>query len=452
MSALIQPKILKGFRDFLPHDEIQRALLIESVTGVFRNAGFVPIDTPALEYSEVLLRKSNGETEKQVFRFNDNGGRDVALRFDLTVPFARFIAEHYSELYFPFKRYHIAKVWRGEKPQAGRYREFIQCDFDSVGSDCAYTDFEILKVMYTALQALGVDHFQIHISHRGIFNRFLERHGLQEKSEDILRIVDKLAKIGTEEVIKQLVEIAGAEKAEKIAAYSAAPLNTDFEQVLSHIETLAGGRAADTDRLREVYQFLCDTGIADHFILDPSITRGLDYYTGIVYETFLTDLPQLGSVCSGGRYDNLTGLYMKDTISGVGASIGLDRLLAGLEQLGILSTQKHFTDLLIFCEKTTDLRLSCRAATYLEHIGVQAEVFPEPKKIQQQYTYAEKKGINWGLFIEPLPENSEQDGTAGSPQAQNSAGLAVRLKNLSARTETQLLLHDVPAALKGGKK
>ena len=289
MSELIQPKVLKGFRDFLPRDEIRRALLIETVTNVFRNAGFVPIDTPALEYSEVLLRKSNGETEKQVFRFNDNGGRDIALRFDLTVPFARFIAEHYSELYFPFKRYHIAKVWRGEKPQAGRYREFIQCDFDSVGSDCAYTDFEILKVMYSALKALGVTNFRIHISHRGIFNRFLDRMEIKDKSEDILRIVDKLAKIGKESVIEQLAEIAGAEKAEKIVQYgSGLSADRDFETILAHIEALAGGAALDTARLRDVYQLLCDAGIADSFVLDPSITRGLDYYTGIVYETFLT--------------------------------------------------------------------------------------------------------------------------------------------------------------------
>ena len=182
MIALIQPKILKGFRDFLPHDELERALLLETVTGVFRNAGFLPIDTPALEYSEILLRKSNGETEKQVFRFNDNGGRDVALRFDLTVPFARFVAEHYSELFFPFKRYHIAKVWRGEKPQAGRYREFMQCDFDTVGADCAYADFEILHVMYKALRSLGVEAFRIHLSHRGIFNRFLEKLQVYDRS------------------------------------------------------------------------------------------------------------------------------------------------------------------------------------------------------------------------------------------------------------------------------
>ena len=439
MSELIQPKILKGFRDFLPRDEIRRALLIETVTEVFRNAGFVPIDTPALEYSEVLLRKSNGETEKQVFRFNDNGGRDIALRFDLTVPFARFVAEHYSELYFPFKRYHIAKVWRGEKPQAGRYREFIQCDFDSIGSDSAYIDFEILKVMYTSLKALGIDAFRIHISHRGIFNRFLERLELKERSEDILRIVDKLAKIGTEEVIKQLAEIAGTEKAEKIAEYSSGvSVNTDFESILSHIEALAGGPASDTERLRDVYRLLCDVGISEYFILDPSITRGLDYYTGIVYETFLTDLPQLGSVCSGGRYDNLTGLYMKDTVSGVGASIGLDRLLAGLEQLGLTSEHKGFIDLLIFCEKNTAIRLSNAVAAYLERQGIHVEVFPEPKKIQQQYAYAEKKGISYGLFIAPLPD------TDSVPLGmEECAALPVRLKHLASREEESLALQDV---------
>lgn len=457
MSELIQPKVLKGFRDFLPRDEIRRALLIETVTNVFRNAGFVPIDTPALEYSEVLLRKSNGETEKQVFRFNDNGGRDIALRFDLTVPFARFIAEHYSELYFPFKRYHIAKVWRGEKPQAGRYREFIQCDFDSVGSDCAYTDFEILKVMYNALKALGVTNFRIHISHRGIFNRFLDRLELKDKSEDILRIVDKLAKIGKESVIEQLAEIAGAEKAEQIVQYSNSfPVGADFETVLAHIESLAGGAAPDTGRLREVYQLLCDAGIAGNFVLDPSITRGLDYYTGIVYETFLTDLPQLGSVCSGGRYDNLTGLYMKDTVSGVGASIGLDRLLAGLEQLGIGSKEACFIDAIVFYEKDNSIRRNSAAASYLEQCGCRVEVFPEPKKIQQQYGYAEKKGIDWGLFIEPLPEgsdsNSEPDGVSVSLALQNCAEMPVRLKHLPSRTETNLLLKDVPASLKGGKK
>ena len=218
METLIQPKILKGFRDYLPEAEIQRALLQEKLTSAFRSFGFVPIDTPVLEYSEILLRKSNGETEKQVFRFEDNGKRDVAMRFDLTVPFARFVAEHKEELYFPFKRYHIAKVWRGEKPQAGRYREFVQCDFDMVGSDSAAADFEILSLMKTALAAIGVENITIHMSHRGIFNAFLKLINASDKSEDVLRIVDKLAKIGKDEVTKQLVELLADSSAEENAA------------------------------------------------------------------------------------------------------------------------------------------------------------------------------------------------------------------------------------------
>jgi histidyl-tRNA synthetase len=206
MAELIQPRVLKGFRDFLPESEIERALLIETLTRVFRTSGFVPIDTPALEYSEILLRKSDGETEKQVFRFEDNGGRDVSLRFDLTVPFARFVAEHREELYFPFKRYHIAKVWRGEKPQAGRYREFVQCDFDIVGSDSPAVDFEILALMKASLSAIGVKGVTIRLSHRGTFNRFIAKLALSEKSEDILRTVDKLAKVGEAEVLSQLAE------------------------------------------------------------------------------------------------------------------------------------------------------------------------------------------------------------------------------------------------------
>ena len=293
--------------------------------------------------------------------------------------------------------------------------------------------------MYTSLKALGIDAFRIHISHRGIFNRFLERLELKDRSEDILRIVDKLAKIGTEEVVKQLAEIAGAEKAEQIAAYSSGvPAESDFERILSHIEELAGGPAPDTERLRDVYRLLCDAGIADHFMLDPSITRGLDYYTGIVYETFLTDLPQLGSVCSGGRYDNLTGLYMKDTVSGVGASIGLDRLLAGLEQLGVTSEHTGFIDLLIFCEKNSSVRLNSAVAAYLERCGLHVEVFPEPKKIQQQYAYTEKKGIPYGLFIDP-----PSDPDSAPPGIDECAALPVRLKHLASRTEEALTLQDV---------
>lgn len=416
MESLIQPRILKGFRDFLPEAEITRSTLIEKLTDVFRSFGYVPIDTPVMEYSEILLRKSNGETEKQVFRFEDNGGRDVALRFDLTVPFARFTAEHKDELYFPFKRYHIAKVWRGEKPQAGRYREFIQCDFDCVGSDSASSDFEILSLMKAALQAIGVEDITIRMSHRGIFNQFLEKRNLTDKSEDILRTVDKLAKVGKEEVASQLESLTGSNTtAEEILEYIT-PADT-FEQTLTHMEAMAGGESENTRRMREIYAMMEAAGIASSFVLDPSITRGLDYYTDIVYETFLNELPGIGSVCSGGRYDNLAGLYMKEKVPGVGSSIGLDRLIAGLQQLNKLESRKSFIDAEIFCLDKDMMTEYHRLAQTLRQRGVRCEVFPDPKKLLAQYTVAEKKGIPFGITL----------------KKEDVAGNTVTIKNLATR-------------------
>ncbi|MCR4790148.1 MAG: histidine--tRNA ligase [Treponemataceae bacterium] len=399
METLIQPKILKGFRDFLPEAEIQRAVLQEKLTEAFRFYGFVPIDTPVLEYSEILLRKSNGETEKQVFRFEDNGGRDVALRFDLTVPFARFVAEHKEELYFPFKRYHIAKVWRGEKPQAGRYREFVQCDFDMVGSDSAASDFEILSLMKTALSAIGVENITIRMNHRGIFNAFLAKLQLSEKSEDILRVVDKLAKIGQDEVTSLLNEITG-DQAKSCDVLKFIAGAEDFDSTLQMMAEMAGPEAAScVQRMKDIRSMMKASGIESTYVLDPSITRGLDYYTGVVYETFLNDLPSIGSVCSGGRYDNLAGLYMKEKVSGVGASIGLDRLIAGLEQLGVSSKKGSFLDLEIFC---LDAGLAAEyqgLAQKFRENGISVEVFPDAKKIGQQYAVTDKKGLKWGVLM-----------------------------------------------------
>ena len=398
MSDLIQPRVLKGFRDFLPKAQIQRATLQEKITEVYRSFGFVPIDTPVLEYTEILLRKSNGETEKQMFRFEDNGGRDVAMRFDLTVPFARYTAQHKEELYFPFKRYHISKVWRGEKPQAGRYREFVQCDIDTVGSDSAVSDFEILNVMKAALNAIGVEKITIHVNHRGIFNRFLNKLGLLEKSEDILRSVDKLAKVGEEAVKAELVEYSGDEaKASEILKYISS--KGSFLEILSQLETMAGGPDTDTQRMKDIYEMMKASGIESTYVLDPSITRGLDYYTGVVYETFLNDLPTIGSVCSGGRYDNLAGLYMKEKVPGVGASIGLDRLIAGLEQLGITENKGSYVDAEIFCQDAGDIVSYQRTAALLRAKGVNVEVFPDQKKMNQQYNVTEAKSISWGIFI-----------------------------------------------------
>ncbi len=426
MSNLIEPKILKGFRDFLPEQEIPRKVLMEKLEEVFRLYGFVPIDTPVLEYSEILLRKSNGETEKQVYRFQDNGGRDIALRFDLTVPFARFVAEHKEELAMPFKRYHMAKVWRGEKPQAGRYREFIQCDFDTVGTDSAAADFEILSVMKDSLNALGVSGVTIHLSHRGIFNKFLEKLGIREKSEDILRTVDKLGKTGEEEVLRLLSEITGKPNALEIMEYIKG--KDSFEETLTLMEEKSGGESPDSVRLKEIYSMLKNSGIEDSFILDPSITRGLDYYTGIVYETFLNDLPGIGSVCSGGRYDNLTGLYMKERLPGVGSSIGLDRLIAGLEELKLIKKTGSFTKAAIFCQDTNLMCEYQKIAAELRKNGISTEVFPEEKKMGQQYTWAEKKGIPFGILL---------------------SGNSLSLKNLKTRdTKEGCSLEEVIKALK----
>ena len=433
METFIQPKILKGFRDFLPQDEILRSDLIEKLTKTFRSYGFVPIDTPVLEYTEILLRKSNGETEKQMFRFEDNGGRDVAMRFDLTVPFARFTAQHKEELYFPFKRYHISKVWRGEKPQAGRYREFVQCDFDTVGSDSAVSDFETLSLMKAALSAIGVDEIKIHVNHRGIFNRFLKKLDLSEKSEDILRAVDKIAKVGEEKVSAELEEITGsADSSAKIIDYIK-PLSS-FEETLSHIEELAGGEDEDSKRMKTIFSMMKAAGIEGTYMLDPAITRGLDYYTGIVYETFLEKLPSIGSVCSGGRYDNLAGLYMKEKLPGVGSSIGLDRLIAGLSELGITNAKGSYLDVEIF---NTDENLNVQyqeLAAKLRKEGISVEVFPDTVKINKQYSVTDKKQIPWGIM---LSSNSETANT-------------ITLKNLKTREIFESIsIEDAARKIKG---
>ncbi len=328
---IIEPRILKGFRDSLPKQERIKRDLIHSLEMQFRTFGFEPIDTPALEYTDVLLGKGSGETDKQIYRFLDNGKRDVSMRFDLTVPFARFMAAHINELYEPFKRYHIAKVWRGENTQKGRFREFYQCDFDIVGVDSMSADFEILLMMYQSLTAIGLDSFTIKVSHRGLFNTFLAHNGIQEQSAEILRTVDKLSKIGETAVREQLCTLTDAAAADRILSFISC--GKDFKTAFASLTSLSGGPSEASERLEQIFGMIDELGLNDYFELDASITRGLDYYTGIVYETILTDLPSIGSICSGGRYNELASLYTKRSIPGVGASIGLDRLLAALEEL-----------------------------------------------------------------------------------------------------------------------
>ena len=306
MSGLIEPRVLKGFRDFLPDKEARRLAIIRRLENVFFLFGYVPIDTPVLEFAEVLLGKGGGETDKQVFRFTDHGGRDVALRYDLTVPFARFMAAHIAELPLPFRRFHAAKVWRGENTQRGRYREFVQVDFDIVGADSASADLEILLLIRECMKALGMEKSSIRFAHRGIFNEFLGRIGIRERSEEVLRTIDKERKIGEEAAKEMLAEIAGPEAASAILDFTR--VEGDFAATLRKLEKSAGGDCEGIARIASIGRCLEEVGASSAFILDPSITRGLDYYTGIVFETFLDDLPSIGSICSGGRYNDLAYL------------------------------------------------------------------------------------------------------------------------------------------------
>ncbi|MBN2051023.1 MAG: histidine--tRNA ligase [Spirochaetales bacterium] len=388
---IIEPKILKGFRDFLPEDEGTRKKIQRRLEDTFESFGFVPIDTPVLEYAEVLLGKGGGETDKQVYRFLDNGKRDVSMRFDLTVPFARYVAAHLSELYLPFKRYHIAKVWRGENTQRGRYREFMQCDFDIVGVDSASADFEILDIMRTSMRQIGVEDFTIHLSHRGLLNRFLRVLGLENRSVEVLRAVDKIPKMGKDEILVLLSDLAGREKAKDILAFTE-PEKTNGE-TLTKIENLSGGPSPESERLRIVFSCAEETGMIGDLLLNPGITRGLDYYTGIVFETFLTALPGLGSVCSGGRYNNLASLYTPREIPGVGSSIGLDRLLAGLEELDKLRSAQPQAHVIIMNLDENLTGYYHNLASELRKGGLGCEVYHEKKKLGQQFNYAEKKHI-----------------------------------------------------------
>jgi histidyl-tRNA synthetase len=398
---MIQPKVLKGFRDSTPSQEITRKQVIATLEHDFSLHGFVPIDTPVLEYTEVLLGKGGGETDKQIFHFADNGGRDVALRFDLTVPFARFMAGHLHELALPFKRFHIAKVWRGENPQRGRFREFYQCDFDIVGIDSAHADVEILSMMHSALSALGLTHFTIRVAHRGLFNAFLSHIGVLDNSVEILRTVDKLRKIGEEAVVAQLSDITkDRAAANSILAYINTDASGSYDSVLDQLSLLAGGETEHTDRMRTIFGLLDELGIGDSFCLDPSITRGLDYYTGVVYETFLDDLPSIGSVCSGGRYNDLATLYTKEHLPGVGSSIGLDRLLAALEELGSPLIKDTASSDVIILNQDEKLRPHYhKFAAQLRKSGLRCDMYLADRKMGAQFKYAEQNHIPFAILF-----------------------------------------------------
>lgn len=403
-QEIIQPRVLKGFRDSLPAVQIPKEAIITTLQRHFASYGFVPIDTPALEYMEILLGKGGGETDKQIFHFTDQGGREVALRFDLTVPFARYLAQHEHELALPFKRYHIDKVWRGENPQKGRYREFTQCDFDIVGVDNAESDAEILSLMASSFAKMNVKHARFHVAHRGMFNTLLCNLGVENLSVDILRLVDKLRKIGETETEEQLLALVQDERtARAILSYiSKEDEHEPFLTTLDRLVTLLGGENEHTLRMRTIYSYLEAEGIEDRFLFDPSITRGLDYYTGIVYETFLEGSEHIGSVCSGGRYNDLASLYTKTHLPGVGSSIGLDRLLAALED----EYDYRAADVLILNTDEDRYTEAIKVAKRLREAGLKVALFFEPKKLASQYKWAEANAIPRAIILDQDEEGS----------------------------------------------
>lgn len=402
MSDLITPQTLKGFRDYLPTAMMARERLMEIARQVYRSYGFSPIDTPALEYANILLGKGGDESDKQLFRFTDSGERDVALRFDLTVPFARFTAEHLAEIGIPFKRYHLGTVWRGEKPQKGRYREFMQCDFDTIGTTSNAADIETLLVIHDLLVAIGFSRFTVRINNRMVLSGLLNKLGLIEKTSGVLRALDKLAKIGRENVIAEMTEKVGTTPEQAAQVLDLASLTGSNAEILDRLDVLLEGSEfglQGVSRLRELCLACQTAGIpGERLQLDVSIARGLDYYTGTIYETFLTDLPGIGSICSGGRYDNLAGLFTKEKLPGVGASLGLDRLLAAMEELGLIEQTSTPARVLVTCFEAERIGDYCRVGRLLRQAEIGVEVFPDAKKVGQQLKYADRKGFRFALI------------------------------------------------------
>ena len=415
-SERIQPRTLRGFRDYLPAAMIPRERLIETARSVYRSFGFMPIDTPALEYTEILLGKGGAETDKQLYRFEDHGGRDVGLRFDLTIPLARFAAQHIGELGTPFKRYHIGPVWRGEKSQRGRYREFLQCDFDTIGTTSTVADIESALVIHALLDAIGFERFTIRVNNRKVLSGLLERVELVGKTAEVLRALDKLAKIGADKVAEEMRESAGASEAQAREVLQLADLKGTNEQILEALHPLVGESETGAKGLADLSQVVAGFGVAappERMRVDVSIARGLDYYTGTVFETFLDDLPAIGSVCSGGRYDDLATLYTKERLPGIGASLGLDRLLAAMEELELLEARSNAAPvfLALFAADRVDDYLAL--ANRLRAAGIGVELYPEARKLGAQLKYADRRGFPVALVV------GEDEWSAGTCQVKD---------------------------------
>lgn len=438
MCAQITPRVLKGFRDFLPEKMIPREAMLRAITAVFESYGFVPLATPVLEYSETLLGKYGDEGDQLLYRFRDNGDRDVSMRYDLTIPLARVVGQ-YPQLDKPFKRYQIAPVWRAEKPAKGRFREFMQCDVDIVGVEGLLADAECILVGCDVLDALNVGNYQIRVNNRKILDGMMERIGVDEvdKRTEILRTVDKLSKIGAEAMRQLLLE------ENKLSADQAETLFVCFgsqHASLAPIRRAVAGTAygeQGVDELQELLELVAAVGRSDRVAVDLSIARGLDYYTGTIYETFLLDLESLGSVMSGGRYDNLMGLFSKNGTPAVGISLGIDRLFEGLLELGMIAERAAVTDVLVTLFDAGGAGTALAIARQLRSAGLNTEVSLMPTKLGKQFKYANKKAIPWVVVVGP------EEAAAGQATLKNMAS-GEQLTVLQSEIAAQIGAHGKP--------
>ena len=403
--AKVAPRTLSGFMELLPAAQIKMEKMMETLRRSYSVYGFTPLDTPVIESAEVLLAKGGGETEKQIYRFS-KGDSDLALRFDLTVPLAKYVAANYSNLSFPFRRYQIGKVYRGERAQRGRFREFYQADIDIIGDGKLdiINEAEIPAIIYRTFSELGLKKFKIKVNNRKLLNGFYRLAGMSEKAADIMRCVDKLDKIGPIEVRRLLMDELHmfSHKADDVMDFMA--ISGTNTEVLAGLERYCGMDELfdeGLEEIRTVVKYLADFGVPEeNFAIDLSIARGLDYYTGTVYETEMTEHPEIGSICSGGRYDDLAGYYTDKVLPGVGISIGLTRLFYVLNEQGMLSdeTVSAPADALVI-PMTEELGSAISAATVLRDAGVRTQLYCEKKKFKAKMSYADKLSIPYAVLI-----------------------------------------------------
>ncbi len=433
----VQPRILPGFMELLPEDQIAFNRMYDTIRGVYERYGFLPLDTPTIELSEVLLAKAGGETEKQIYRFQ-KGDSDLSLRFDLTVPLARYVAQHYNELTFPFKRYQMSKVFRGERPQKGRFREFYQCDIDVIGVDSLdiVYDAEMPAVIYQVFKELNFGDFVIRMNNRKVLNGFFTSLGYADKIGDILRTIDKLEKMGRDAVVEELGEYGVAsEDVEKILRFlTISGTNDEILEALKaqqiDDETYRNG----VGELETVISYLRRFGVSEKaFTIDLTIARGLDYYTGTVFETMLCDYPSMGSVCSGGRYDNLTEYYTEQKLPGIGISIGLSRLFYQLKENGLIPEgSRCLSRCLVVPMSDAELAPALTAASAIRGAGIPADVYYQNKGMKQKMKYAAKIGVPFAAII-------------GEEEAANGT---VMLKNMATGEQQSVAVADLAAAVR----